>query len=76
MFEVGPNALPTVLVDRVFHCPVVGLKPGLKRRDLRTSLSFRKEFEKHKGHDERLRTGMAVAFSSRADQGHASLRKS
>jgi hypothetical protein len=55
MHEVRPNALPAILVDCAFHCPVVVLKPGLKGRNLRASLSFRKEFEKRKEHHERLR---------------------
>lgn len=55
MHEVRPNALLTILVDYLFHFPVVVLEPGLKQRNLRTSLFFRKEFEKHKEHDERLR---------------------
>ena len=55
MHGVRPNALPTVLVDRLFHCPVVLLNPVFERRNLRTSLFFRKEFEKHLEQDERLR---------------------
>ena len=55
MFEARPNALLAILLDCVFHCPVVVLKPGLKQRDLPASLFFRKEFEKYKEHDERLR---------------------
>ena len=76
MHEVRLNALPTILVDRLFRCPVVVLNPGLQQRSLPASLFLRKEFEKQKEHHQRVRTGMAVAFLSRADQGHASLRKS
>jgi hypothetical protein len=45
MHEVVPIALLAILVDRLFHCPVVVLKARLNPRNPRASLFFRKEFE-------------------------------
>jgi len=43
VYEGRPNALLTILVDRLFHCPLVVLRPGMKQRNPPRSLFFRKE---------------------------------
>jgi hypothetical protein len=45
LHEVMPIALLAILVDRLFHCPVLVLKPAVDQRNPWASLFFRKEFE-------------------------------
>lgn len=51
MYESRPDALLTILVDRLFHCLLVVLRPGAKQRNPPRSLFFRKEFAADKEHD-------------------------
>ena len=51
VYEVRPNALLAILVDYLFHFPVVVLKPGFNQRNLAASLFFRKEFARNKDQD-------------------------
>ena len=55
-----PDDLLAVLVDRVFHCPVVAVKLGGSKNQLRASLLFRKEFETGKEHDQICAESRAV----------------
>ena len=67
MHEVVPIDLLAILVDRLFHCPVVVLKPGLKQRNLPASLFLRKEFGKHREHHERCGLhGSGIVVPSRS----------
>ena len=51
VYEVGPNALLAILVDSIFRCALVVLRPGQKQRNRPRSLFFRKEFGRNKEQD-------------------------